>query len=81
MRPNLSLVSREYLTAYLRSPTFLNWVNQQIDGAKMPRVSMKVFWEHEVELPPLEEQNRIADHPRQGRHFGRKRKEAIRAYR
>jgi type I restriction enzyme S subunit len=25
----------------------------------MPRVSMKIFWEHEIPLPPLEEQKRI----------------------
>lgn len=43
MRPDLNLVTREYLAAYLRSPSFLRWVNQQVDGAKMPRVSMKVF--------------------------------------
>lgn len=60
MRPNQELVTREYLAAYLRSPYFLDWVSQQVDGAKMPRVSMKILWEHKVELPSLEEQKRIA---------------------
>ena len=60
MRPNQKLVTRKYLAAYLRSPSFLNWVSQQVDGAKMPRVSMKVLWEHKIELPSLDEQQRIA---------------------
>jgi type I restriction enzyme, S subunit len=59
MRPNQELVTREYLAAYLRSTSFLNWVSQQVDGAKMPRVSMKVLWEHSIELPTLDEQERI----------------------
>lgn len=59
LRPNLDLVTREYVAAYLRSQSFLSWVNQQIDGAKMPRVSMKIFWDHEVELPDTDEQERI----------------------
>lgn len=61
MRPNKNLVTREYLAAYLRSPRFLDWVSQQVDGAKMPRVSMKVFWEHRIHLPSLEEQERITE--------------------
>jgi type I restriction enzyme S subunit len=59
LRPNQRLVTREYLAAYLRSPSFLAWVSQQVDGAKMPRVSMKVLWEHRVELPTLDEQRQI----------------------
>ena len=61
MRPNLDLVTREYLAAYLRSPSFLNWVRLQVDGAKMPRVSMKTLWDHEIYLPALDEQAHIAD--------------------
>lgn len=59
LRPKPSLVTREYLAYYLRSPSFLRWVSQQIDGAKMPRVSMKVFWDHEIQLPHPVEQERI----------------------
>ena len=59
LRPNQQLVTREYLAAYLRSPSFLAWASQQVDGAKMPRVSMKVLWEHRVELPTLDEQRQI----------------------
>jgi type I restriction enzyme, S subunit len=77
MRPNLNLVTREYLAAYLRSPSFLKWVNQQIDGAKMPRVSMKVFWDYEVELPPIKEQQRITAILDKVESLRRKRQESI----
>ncbi len=65
--PSPNILDRGYLAHYLRSERFLSWVNQQVAGAKMPRVSMKVFWEHEIPLPftddsakSLAEQKRIA---------------------
>ena len=60
MLPDSERLERKYLAYYLRSERFLNWVSNQTAGAKMPRVSMKVFWEHEIPLPPLPEQKRIA---------------------
>jgi len=57
--PDQKRLDRKYLAYYLRSNEFVNWVNGQVAGAKMPRVSMKVFWEHEIPLPPLPEQNRL----------------------
>ena len=78
MRPNQAVVTREYLAAYLRSPSFLNWVSQQVDGAKMPRVSMKVLWEHRIELPTLDEQKRITSILDKADSLRRKRQEAVR---
>lgn len=78
LRPNPNLVRRDYLAAYLRSPKFLAWVDQQVDGAKMPRVSMKVFWAHEIELPTLDEQKRIAAILDKADSLRRKRQQAIR---
>lgn len=78
MRPNQAVVTREYLAAYLRSPSFLNWVSQQVDGAKMPRVSMKVLWEHCIELPTLDEQKRITAILDKADSLRRKRQEAVR---
>lgn len=60
MLPNAQLLNREYLAYYLKSKQFVDWVSAQTAGAKMPRVTMKVFWEHEISLPPLVEQQRIA---------------------
>lgn len=60
MLPDPNRLDRKYLVYYLRSKFFVDWVSQQVAGAKMPRVSMKVFWDHEIHLPSLEEQKRIA---------------------
>lgn len=59
MLPDPKRLDKKYLAYYLRSEQFVRWVNEQVAGAKMPRVSMKIFWEHEIPLPPLEEQKRI----------------------
>ena len=60
LRPDPEKLDRQYLTFYLRSPEFVTWVSNEVAGAKMPRVTMKVFWDHEIPLPPLAEQKRIA---------------------
>ncbi|WP_024297758.1 restriction endonuclease subunit S [Methylomicrobium lacus] len=60
MLPDPERLDRDYLAYYLKSNIFVNWVSSQTAGAKMPRVSMNTFWEHEIPLPPLPEQKRIA---------------------
>lgn len=58
--PDAKRLDRKYLAFYLRSKEFVEWVSMQTAGAKMPRVSMKLFWAHEIPLPPLAEQQKIA---------------------
>tara|TARA_R110001583_G_scaffold195013_1_gene368489 strand:- start:65 stop:1249 length:1185 start_codon:yes stop_codon:yes gene_type:complete len=58
--PDPERLDREYLAYYLRSKRFVDWVSAQVAGAKMPRVSMQLFWGHEIPLPPLDDQKRIA---------------------
>lgn len=60
MLPDPKRLDRDYLAHYLKSKLFVNWVSNQTAGAKMPRVAMSAFWEHEIPLPPLPEQKRIA---------------------
>lgn len=60
MLPDPKRLDRKYLAYYLRSNSFVSWISEQVAGAKMPRVSMNIFWQHEIPLPPLEEQKRIA---------------------
>ena len=60
MLPDEKRLNRKFLAYYLRSKGFVDWISTQTAGAKMPRVSMKVFWEHKIPLPPLEEQKKIA---------------------
>lgn len=58
--PDEGRLDREYLAHYLRSESFVGWVSNQTAGAKMPRVAMTQFWNHEIPLPPLAEQKCIA---------------------
>jgi type I restriction enzyme S subunit len=67
MLPDAERLDRNYLMHYLRSKQFVNWIKDQVAGAKMPRVSMTVFWSHKIPLPYIDdpkksllEQKRIA---------------------
>ncbi len=60
LRPLPDELNREYLCFYLRSPQFVSWASAQVDGAKMPRMKMKSFWAHEMPVPPIDDQKRIA---------------------
>ncbi len=77
MLPDSKYLDRKYLSYYLRSKKFVNWISCQTVGAKMPRVSMKVFWEHQIPLPPLPEQKRIAAILDKADAIRRKRQQAI----
>lgn len=77
MLPEPKMLDRRYLVHYLRSNQFVSWISDQVAGAKMPRVSMKVFWDHEIPLPPLEEQKRIAAILDKADAIRQKRKQAI----
>ncbi|WP_167571682.1 restriction endonuclease subunit S [Azotobacter chroococcum] len=75
--PDQKRLDRKYLAYYLRSKEFVEWVSAQVAGAKMPRVSMQVFWQHEIPLPPLPEQKRIAAILDKADAIRRKRQQAI----
>lgn len=77
MLPDADRLERKYLAYYLRSKGFVDWVSAQVAGAKMPRVSMQLFWQHEIPLPPLPEQKRIAAILDKADVIRRKRQQAI----
>lgn len=77
MLPDPLRLDRKYLAYYLRSNSFVDWVSSQVAGAKMPRVSMQIFWQHEIPLPPLPEQKRIAAILDKADAIRRKRQQAI----
>ena len=60
LKPDKSVLCKEYLAAYLRSDSFVAWAVSKTAGAKMPRLSTNVLLEKEIPLPPLDEQRRIA---------------------
>lgn len=59
LRPDLSIITREYLTYYLRSPMFVSFINSKTSGAKMPRAKMTEFNKHMVDVPALDVQNAV----------------------
>lgn len=77
MLPDPDKLDRRYLAHYLMSRRFVAWVTERTAGAKMPRVSMKDFWKHEIPLPPLAEQKRIATILDKADDIRRKRQQAI----
>ena len=60
MLPNPGLLKQVYLAQMLRGDEFLTFISAQVSGTKMPRVTMNVFWDFEVMLPPLELQEQFA---------------------
>ncbi|MDE0224324.1 MAG: restriction endonuclease subunit S [Gammaproteobacteria bacterium] len=61
LRPRPEIVCRDFLSYYLRSPSFVRYASHYVTGAKMPRVILDRFWQHEVHIPPLSEQHRIVE--------------------
>lgn len=60
LRPDTKVLTREYLTAFLRSDSFVTWAVSKTAGAKMPRLGTKELLSKEIPLPGISEQTRIA---------------------
>ena len=63
--PNKKHLTQVFLSYLLRSDEFLKYISSQVSGTKMPRVTMSVFWNFDVILPPLELQEQFAVFARQ----------------
>lgn len=61
LQPNASLLDRQYIAYMLRSKLFVDYISGKVAGAKMPRVTMSVFREFRVPVPPLSLQQSFAD--------------------
>lgn len=53
LQPKPAFLNRIFLASLLRSKSFVDYISIKVAGAKMPRVSMDVFREYRVILPPL----------------------------
>lgn len=58
--PKKDCLDRVFLALLLRSNSFVNYINNRVAGAKMPRVSMNDFRSFNVILPPLSLQQSFA---------------------
>jgi type I restriction enzyme, S subunit len=59
LAPDPNQLDRDFLAFFLRAPEFVSFATQRMNGANLPRVPMREFWQREVPLPRLEEQKRI----------------------
>ena len=60
LRPDTTIITREYLTYFLRSPHFVGYINDKTSGAKMPRANTSDLKAVEIDCPSLERQNAIS---------------------
>ena len=61
LRPKTELITREYLTYFLRSKSFVEYINEKTSGAKMPRANTTDLKAVEIDCPSLEEQKGITE--------------------
>lgn len=60
LKPNSKKLHRLYFATALRSDAFVGFIQEQVAGAKMPRVSMGVFRNFRMPCPPITLQNQFA---------------------
>ena len=58
LRPNIKVISKEYLTCFLRSLKFVEYISEKTSGAKMPRVNISDLKNVEIDCPSLEMQKK-----------------------
>jgi type I restriction enzyme S subunit len=57
--PLLDVLDPEYLGAFLRTPSFVDYASANTTGSRQPRTRLDVLWNTSIPLPPLAEQRRI----------------------
>ena len=61
LKPNTNFITKKFLDVLLRHDSFVNYINSKTAGTKMPRVSMDIFRNFDVIIPPLESQQQFTD--------------------
>ena len=61
LRPDASVLNKDYLAAFLRSDSFVTWAVSKTAGAKMPRLGTKDLMNAEIPVPSIEQQKKIAE--------------------
>jgi type I restriction enzyme S subunit len=57
--PLLDVLDPEYLGAFLRTPSFVEYASANTTGSRQPRTRLDVLWNTPISLPPLAEQGCI----------------------
>lgn len=61
LRPDASVLNKDYLAAFLRSDSFVTWAVSKTAGAKMPRLGTKDLMNVEIPVPSIKQQKKIAE--------------------
>ena len=61
LRPDASVLNKDYLAAFLRSDSFVTWAVSKTAGAKMPRLGTIDLMNAEIPVPSIEQQKKIAE--------------------
>lgn len=61
LRPDASVLNKDYLAAFLRSDSFVTWAVSKTAGAKMPRLGTKDLMNAEIPVPSIEQQKKISE--------------------
>ena len=61
LKPNTNFITKKFLDVLLRHDSFVSYINSKTAGTKMPRVSMDIFRNFDVIIPPLESQQQFTD--------------------
>ena len=61
LRPDKNVITREYLTYFLRSPKFVGYINEKTGGAKMPRANISDLKAVEIDCPDIDVQKKITE--------------------
>ena len=59
LKPNSKVITREYLTYFLRSASFVEYINGKTSGAKMPRANISDLKAVEIDCPSIKEQKEV----------------------
>ena len=59
LRPKPGVITREFLSLFLRSSTFIEYTKSMMEGTKMPRLRTPDLESYEIPVPPMDEQRRI----------------------
>lgn len=61
IRPRAGILDRRFLSAVLRSPSFVTWASHNVSGANLPRLAPDLLEEYEFQLPLFPEQQHACD--------------------
>jgi type I restriction enzyme S subunit len=61
MNPEEGIIDKFFLAHLLRTNNFVNYINDKVAGAKMPRVNMDTLRDFKIILPPITLQTQFAE--------------------